>query len=236
METVEALATCPEDTMDILSQEIEALGGVVTSKGHKAVYFEADKTTFYECHLRLSTASSILQVVKSFSAQDLKELAKRSQYIRWYQILNPKKTFRVDVVLTEKGKDLPRSNDVSKVVRRTIENSFKKSPPPKVELKDTDVIVVVHYNRKNTTISLKTSGDALHKRGYRISGHPAPLKETVASTILRLSGYDGSKHFLDPMCGSGTLGIEASYLALGKATPLILEGLSSSLSLSVIFL
>jgi putative N6-adenine-specific DNA methylase len=77
--------------------------------------------------------------------------------------------------------------------------------------------VVAHLANGRCMLSLDTSGKSLHKRGYRESGHPAPLKETLAAAILILAGYDGAQPFLDPMCGSGTLAIEAAMIAVNKA-------------------
>jgi putative N6-adenine-specific DNA methylase len=88
---------------------------------------------------------------------------------------------------------------------------------PPVDTKDPKVCVVAHLSRGRCMLSLDTSGKSLHKRGYREPGHPAPLKETLAAAILLLSGYDGTQPFLDPMCGSGTLAIEAAMIAVRKA-------------------
>jgi putative N6-adenine-specific DNA methylase len=88
---------------------------------------------------------------------------------------------------------------------------------PPVDVEEPKVVVVAHLARGRCMLSLDTSGKSLHKRGYREQGHPAPLKETLAAAILTLARYDRTQAFLDPMCGSGTLAIEAAMIAVRKA-------------------
>ena len=91
---------------------------------------------------------------------------------------------------------------------------------PKVDLKNPKIKVIGFVHNKRLTISVDSSGKSLHKRGFKAADHPAPIKETLAASILDLVGYDGSQVVYDPMCGSGTIAIEASYISLNKA-PLI---------------
>src|SRR5207244_2057543 len=88
---------------------------------------------------------------------------------------------------------------------------------PKVDLKEPKVVIVAFVQGGRCILSFDTCGKALHKRGYRTDGHPAPIKETLAASILMLAGYDGSQTLVDPMCGSGTIAIEAAMIALRKA-------------------
>jgi putative N6-adenine-specific DNA methylase len=104
-------------------------------------------------------------------------------------------------------------------VRESIREVFERAQgvAPVVDTSEPKVIVVAHLRHGRCTLSFDTSGKALHKRGYREQGHPAPLKETLAAAILTMAGYDGSQAFMDPMCGSGTIVIEAAMIAVHKA-------------------
>jgi putative N6-adenine-specific DNA methylase len=100
-------------------------------------------------------------------------------------------------------------------IRAVFEREVGRAPT--IDTDEPRVVVVAHLSRGRCMLSLDTSGKSLHKRGYRESGHPAPLKETLAAAILILAGYDGTQPFMDPMCGSGTLAIEAAMMAVRKA-------------------
>ena len=103
-------------------------------------------------------------------------------------------------------------------ILRAFEHLEKKGEKiPRVSLTEPQVMITAFYAKGALVFGVNTSRVSLHKRGYRLEGHPAPLKETMASALLDMMGYDGSQPFLDPMCGSGTLAIEACYKALGKA-------------------
>ncbi|HKU13315.1 MAG TPA: hypothetical protein VJQ52_02915 [Steroidobacteraceae bacterium] len=104
-------------------------------------------------------------------------------------------------------------------VRESIREVFGRTQgvAPVVDRSEPKVVVVAHMRHGRCTLSFDTSGKSLHKRGYREQGHPAPLKETLAAAILIMAGYDGSQAFMDPMCGSGTIAIEAAMMAVHKA-------------------
>src|SRR5262245_48206086 len=100
-------------------------------------------------------------------------------------------------------------------IRDVFERRQGQAPPVNVE--EPKVVVVAHLWNGRCMLSFDTSGKSLHKRGYREPGHPAPLKETLSASILMMAGYDGTQAFMDPMCGSGTIGIEAAMMAVRKA-------------------
>jgi putative N6-adenine-specific DNA methylase len=126
--------------------------------------------------------------------------------------------YLIEGVPADRGVEFMRSNDISKKVREALQDSFMKhlGKIPKVNLEEPKVVIVAFLQGGRCILSFDTAGKALHKRGYRGPGHPAPLKETLAASILMLAGYDGSQTLVDPMCGSGTIAIEAAMLALGK--------------------
>ena len=212
MEEYNLLATCPQDTRNVLATELSNLGAYNIAEEYKGVRFTASKETLYRSHLQLSTASALLWIIKRRPIKNLAMLADQTSRIKWHQIFSNKKTFKVDVVLADRGAGTPKSNDVSASARKGIEDRFAKEgiSPPVVSLKDPDIVVVVFYKQDKTEISIRTSGEALHKRGYRLSGHKAPLKETVAATVLRLANYTGTKDLFDPFCGSGTTGVSCA--------------------------
>lgn len=213
------IALCPEELKDSVSRELKSLGAEAITASYKAVYFEVTEENFYKVHLRLRTASTIIQMIKKYGNVSVRGTFNLSNKISWSELFSSHKTFRIDANITERGTDFPSSNELSKQVRLSIEAHFKKNnlQVPKVSLNDPQVIITVFYSKGTLVFGFNTARTSLHKRGYRLEGHPAPLKETMASALIDLMGYDGSQVFLDPMCGSGTLCIEACYLAMNKA-------------------
>jgi putative N6-adenine-specific DNA methylase len=213
------IATCPEETKPALVHELEALGATDLVPGFRAVSFEADDDLFYELHLKLRTASRILRVIKEVPARSPEMLYSQARRIRWCDLFEVQHGFLVESLGAdaEGGGMLPKQ--VLTQVRESIRDVFNREHgrAPAVELVEPRVVVVAHLARGRCMLSLDTSGKSLHKRGYREQGHPAPLKETLAAAILIMAGYDGSQAFLDPMCGSGTLAIEAAMMAIRKA-------------------
>lgn len=216
------ILTCPDETKDVLMQELRALGATAIEPGFRAVHCEATEELFYRLHLQLRTASRILRVIKDVPAKTPEMLFSQAKRIAWEELFDVKRTFLVEGVPTERGEGLMKANDISKKVREALQNRFhhKLGSVPKVDLEEPRVIIVAFLRGGRCMLSLDTTGKALHKRGYRVEGHVAPLKETLAASILMMAGYDGSEPLLDPMCGSGTIPIEAAMIALHKA-PLI---------------
>ncbi len=220
--SLEAIITCAESTKDITKQELVALGASDIKETYAALSCQMEPATFYAAHLKLRTASRILQVIKSVAAKNPIMLTSQSQRLPWPDLLPEKFTYLVEGIQGDRGEEFMSSNDVSKAVRLGLENAFKKRdlPLPRVDLKEPTVIIVAHARAGRCTLSFDTSGKSLHKRGYKTHLHPAPIKETLAAAILLQCGYDGSMPLFDPFCGSGTFPIEAAYIALNKA-PLI---------------
>jgi putative N6-adenine-specific DNA methylase len=213
------IATCPEETKPALVQELEALGATDLVPGFRAVSFEAGEELFYELHLKLRTASRILRVVKGVPAKSPEMLYSQARRIRWCDLFDAQHGFLVESLGADAEGGGMAPKQVITQVRESIRDVFNREQgrAPAVELADPKVVVVAHLEKGRCMLSLDTSGKSLHKRGYREQGHPAPLKETLAAAILIMAGYDGSQAFLDPMCGSGTLAIEAAMIAVRKA-------------------
>ena len=213
------LATCPEETISVLVEELEQNGAKNVQSGYKFVKFEASDKIYYKLHLTLSTASNLFTIIKECAATSSKMLHSQAKRIKWSTFFNAKSTYKVDGIAGDRGEHAMSSNQLSKEVRVAIEDHFAhvKEKVPSVNLKDPDIKISVMVYKGRASICINTSGKSLHKRSYRMAGHPAPLKETMAASLLKLIGYDGSQVLYDPMCGSGTIAIEAAFIALNKA-------------------
>jgi putative N6-adenine-specific DNA methylase len=216
------IAICAQDLVDIVAQELEGYGAVNIDKAYAAVRFEAELATAYRLHLRLQTPSRLLQMLRQGSGSSLAVVTNQARKVKWEEYFRPDSTYLIEGVVGDRGPEFPSATLLSKAVRLGLEDHFRKleRPLPKVDLKHPKIRVVAHLAGGELTLSLDTSGKSLHKRGYRGDNHPAPIKENLAAALLRLIGYDGSQTFYDPMCGSGTIAIEAAFLSLNKA-PLI---------------
>ena len=213
------IATCPEETKPALVQELQALGASDLVPGFRAVSFEASEALSYELHLKLRTASRILRIVKEVPAKNPPMLYSQVRRIPWCDLFDVRHGFMVESLGADAESGGMPPKQVITQVREGIRAVFEREVgrAPTIDTDEPRVVVVAHLSRGRCMLSLDTSGKSLHKRGYRESGHPAPLKETLAAAILILAGYDGTQPFMDPMCGSGTLAIEAAMMAVRKA-------------------
>jgi putative N6-adenine-specific DNA methylase len=216
---MQLIATCPEETKPALMLELEILGARDIFPGYRAVSFEATDALFYELHLKLRTASRILRVIKEVPAKSPEMLRSQVRRIRWHELFEARHGFMVESQGDDADKGGMAPKQIITQVRESIREVFERAQgvAPVVDRSEPKVVVVAHLRHGRCMLSLDTSGKSLHKRGYREQGHPAPLKETLSAAILILAGYDGSQPFLDPMCGSGTIAIEAAMMAVHKA-------------------
>lgn len=211
------LATCPEDTRDVLLNELVAMGVSDPKPLHRGVAFEANLETGYRAHLVLRTASRIQRIIGDVPAMNATTLAQSVRDVDWPSFLRTHRPIAIDVILN----DNPARAMGQTAVLNMLKNAIAAGFPPGTALRfdqeaDNPVTVIAHIRGGVCTLGLDTAGRALHKRGWRMNGHPAVIKETLAAAILLLAGYDGSIPLLDPMCGSGTIVIEAAYIALHK--------------------
>jgi putative N6-adenine-specific DNA methylase len=216
---MQLIATCPEETKPALVLELEALGARSIAPGYRAVAFEASDALLYELHLKLRTASRILRVIKEVPAKSPEMLRSQVRRIRWDELFDARHGFMVESQGDDADKGGMAPKQIITQVRESIREVFERAQgvAPVVDRSEPKVVVVAHLRHGRCTLSFDTSGKSLHKRGYREQGHPAPLKETLSAAILTMAGYDGSQAFMDPMCGSGTIAIEAAMIALHKA-------------------
>lgn len=216
------IAISSQDTTDVVAQELAALGAYAIEKTYAAVSFSASNEVAYRLHLKLQSASRLLLVLKQGSGSSLSIITNQARKVKWDSYFRADSTYMVEGVAGDRGPEFPSATEISKAVRMGLEDFFRKidKPLPKVDLKEPKIRVVAHLASGRLTLSIDTSGKSLHKRGYREDSHPAPIKENLAGALLQMVGYDGKQNFYDPMCGSGTIAIEAAFRALHKA-PLI---------------
>jgi putative N6-adenine-specific DNA methylase len=216
---VQLIATCPEEAKPALVLELQALGALGIAPGYRAVAFDAGDALLYELNLKLRTASRILRVIRDVPARSPEMLRSQVRRIHWDELFDARHGFMVEAQGDDADQGGMAPKQIITQVRESIREVFERAQgfAPVVDRSEPKVVVVAHLRHGRCTLSFDTSGKSLHKRGYRESGHPAPLKETLAAAMLTMVGYDGSQAFMDPMCGSGTIAIEAAMIALHKA-------------------
>ena len=220
------IATCPDDTKGALVAELQALGVPEPRPLYRGAAFEATLEVGYRAHLWLRTASRIQRIVADLPAASAAELEAGTAAIAWIDWLLAQPPLAVSPILTDDASKALGEAAVQAAVAAGVARSFSAAgrAAPRLDAEaDHAVTLVAHLRKGVCTLGLDTAGRALHKRGWRLPGHPAVLKETLAAAVLLLAGYDGTEPLLDPMCGSGTLAIEGAYIALHKA-PLIHRG------------
>lgn len=199
---------------EVLAEEIINLGGDDVEIGRRAVFFKGDKKMMYKANLHLRTALRVLKPVKAFKAKNADEIYETLRKFDWEEYMDVKQTFTVDTVLF--SDIFKNSQYLTYRVKDAIADSFnaKYGKRPSVRLVNPDIYVHLHISNDMCTLCMDSSGESLHKRGYRVDQTEAPLNEVLAAGMLFLAGWKGQTNFIDPMCGSGTLPIEAALIAL----------------------
>jgi putative N6-adenine-specific DNA methylase len=237
----------------VTAAELEQLGATNVRPVPGGVHFDGDMRLLYRASLWLRTASRILRPMRNFAAQTAEMLYSQTRRVRWEDFLEPTKTLAVQATIegaanraehakanppARRGKP-PRRPDSRKPAREGIHHSMfaalkikdaivdrlrrEQGSRPNVDKEHPDILVHAHFAGGRCTLSLDATGSSLHERGYRVRTTAAPIKETLAAAIVDLTRWDGSAPFFDPMCGSGTLVIEAAmkamHIAPGLARP-----------------
>lgn len=198
---------------DILATELRNLGAMHVTKGVRSVQFEGDKGFMYKANLCLRTALKILKPIASFYIRNEKEYYQKLYQFNWQQYLGVTQTFAVTATLQTEL--FSHSQFVALRAKDAIVDAFRDATGkrPNVDVQHPDVAIHIHVQRNEVIVSLDSSGESLHQRGYRTATNLAPINEVLAAGILLLSGWEGQSDFLDPMCGSGTFLIEAAMIA-----------------------
>lgn len=198
---------------ELLEKELKDLGALNVEKGVRSVSFEGDKGFMYKANLCLRTAIKILKPIENFRVRSEQDLYDKVYAMDWNQYLSYDHTFAIDATVNS---DLfNHSLYIALKTKDAIADKFRSqhNKRPSVDLKYPDLRVNVHIQKNECTISLDSSGQSLHQRGYKTATNIAPINEVLAAGLLLLSGWDGQSDFMDPMCGSGTIPIEAAMIA-----------------------
>lgn len=198
----------------VLADELRALGAADVEPGHRMVSFRGDKAMLYKANLCCRTALRILKPFYTFRANDADTLYDCVKQFDWSTLMTVDKTFAIDAVVY--SDTFTHSRFVTYRVKDAIADWFRDhcdGKRPGVRLDGADVLINVHISGSEVTLSLDSSGESLHRRGYRAAQTEAPINEVLAAGIILMSGYRGQSVFLDPMCGSGTFVIEAAMIA-----------------------
>jgi putative N6-adenine-specific DNA methylase len=198
---------------DLLVDELKSFKCESVKKLNRAVQFETDLKGLYMANLRSRYALRILQPVIEFKAADTDELYKKAMLMDWQSYMTLDQTFAIDA--TTKSEAFTHSKYASLKLKDAIADHFreKTGDRPNVDPEFPDIRFNLHIWEDNITISLDASGESLHKRGYRPASARAPISEVLAAGMLGLAGWNGQTNFMDPMCGSGTLLLEALHMA-----------------------
>lgn len=199
---------------DVLVQELKQLGASQIVKKNRAVEFLGDLGFLYKANYSLRTALKILVPIHHFKAKNETIFEKEINKIPWENYFFNSQSFAIDA--TVYSDYFKHSQYIMLKMKDGIVDRFRKKfgKRPDIERYNPDIKFHLHISNQEVTISLDSSGDPLFKRGYRKSHFEAPINEVLAAGLLNLAGWDGKGNFLDPMCGSGTLLVEAAMIAL----------------------
>ena len=198
---------------EILEKELLKLGAINIEKGVRNVSFEGDKGFMYKANLCLRTAIKILKPIHSFKVRDEQDLYDKIYKMDWEAYMSHSSTFAIDA--TVNSEKFNHSLFIALKTKDAIADKFSNTEGkrPDVDLKYPDLRINIHIQKDFCNVSLDSSGQSLHQRGYKTATNIAPINEVLAAGMLLLSGWDGQSDFLDPMCGSGTIPVEAAMIA-----------------------
>jgi putative N6-adenine-specific DNA methylase len=219
----EYFATVARGLEELAVEELTELGAQNVAPGFCGVSFQGDRELLYRVNLWARLPFRVLMKLGEFPSLDANELIESIQQIEWAKYLNPDLTMAVTV--TGKNEQLNHSHFTAVQVKRAITNQQTKQfgDRSNVDIDEPDVRINVHIDKDICTVSLDSSGNSLHRRGYRSAVGDAPLKESLAAALMKMSGWTPDMAFVDPLCGSGTLPLEATMQALNIAPGIFRE-------------
>ncbi len=197
----------------LVAEELKALGARDVQERRRAVMFSGDQKLLYKANVHSRLCVSILKPLFWFRAHKESVLYKQISKFDWLSVLDVDQTF--SITASVHSPFFNHSKYVALKAKDAIVDMFREhlGRRPNVDPINPDIKINIHVNEANFDISLDSSGDGLHKRGYRTPGHQAPLNEVLAAGMIKLSSWTDDKPFVDPMCGSGTLSMEACMMA-----------------------
>ncbi|WP_163323484.1 THUMP domain-containing class I SAM-dependent RNA methyltransferase [Draconibacterium mangrovi] len=199
---------------DVLAKEVKRIGGKNVRRGKRAVFYDGDLEIIYKSNYNLRTALRILKEIEHFNFKTVDQFYLKCKRIKWQNYFNVDQNFVINSVVID-SRDFRNSMFASLKVKDAIADYFRENfgKRPSVDTDNPDIIINVHIFQDNCTLSIDSSGESLHKRGYRVKQGDAPLNEVLAAGMIYLTGWLGNSDFMDPMCGSGTIPIEAAMIA-----------------------
>jgi len=202
---------------DVLAAEIETIGGQDIQTTTRAVKYRGDNAVLYKSNYLLRTALRVLKPIDTFRIFNDHQLLRKAKRIPWESYFGVDDTFAIDAVTFS---DIFRNSKyIALKTKDAVADRFREvyGRRPNVDIKEPHVRINVHIADKECTISLDSSGHSLDKRGYKLEQTAASINEVLASGLIALSGRHGTTPFIDPMCGSGTIAIEAALKAANIA-------------------
>lgn len=199
---------------DVLAEELIGLGANNLEIGKRMVSFEGDLALMYKANIQCRTALRILRPVYEFKAKTTDDIYKKVKAMNWFEHLTEDSTFAIDAITFSDY--FTHSKFVAYRVKDAIADYFmqRTEKRPSVNVENPDLLINFHVAHDKCTLSFDSSGESLHKRGYRVAQTEAPLNEVLAAGMILKTGWRGESDFIDPMCGSGTLLIEAAMIAM----------------------
>lgn len=211
--TTEFIAKTFAGTEELLAGELAATGATDIRILKRAVAFSGNTAHLYRANYVCRTALRILKPIFIFEIATEEDLYKQIYSLAWEKIFSLEQTFAIDSFVHESV--LTHSLYVSLKAKDAIADHFRDQTGkrPSVDTSNPDIRINLHLAANKCTLSLDSSGESLHKRGYRVAQGPAPISEALAAALIMFSGWNGQCNFYDPMCGSGTLLTEAAMIA-----------------------
>jgi putative N6-adenine-specific DNA methylase len=199
---------------DVLAKEVKKIGGKNVHRGNRAVFYEGNLEIIYKSNYLLRTALKILKEIEHFEFKNVDQFYLKCKNIKWKNYFDVEQTFAISSVVVN-SREFRNSMFASLKVKDAIADYFRDNfgKRPNVNTESPDVIINVHIYENTCTLSIDSTGESLHKRGYRVIQGEAPLNEVLAAGMILIAGWYGNSDFMDPMCGSGTLPIEAAMIA-----------------------
>lgn len=197
----------------VLAEELKALGATDIVEAYRAVEFKGSQEILYKANYQARTAIRILKPIASFEAANETDFYRAVSKINWSKYLDLEKTFAIDATVS--NSKMNHSKYVALKTKDAIVDQFNRKigKRPNVDTDFPDLRINIYLHNNHCTLSFDSSAISLHKRGYRKETGEAPLNEVLAAGMILLSGWDKKSNFIDPMCGSGTLLIEAALIA-----------------------
>ena len=215
MQEFELIAKTFQGLEEVLAQELTELGANNVQIGRRMVSFTGNKEMMYRANFCLRTALRVLMPIKHFRATDADAVYEAVKAIDWSRYMDVSTTFSVDAVVF--STEFRHSKFVTYKVKDAIADHFREitGSRPNISLTNPDIRLNIHIAETECTLSLDSSGESLHLRGYRQNALEAPINEVLAAGLIKLTGWKCDTDFIDPFCGSGTFLIEAALMARG---------------------